>query len=109
MAVSEDFIQYILDQLDSLEDVRYKKMFGGVGIYSRDHFFALIENDTLRFKVDDSNRQDYEERQMEPFRPFPGKKQTMNYYQVPIEIVENKEELRDWAHKAIDVARQKKR
>jgi DNA transformation protein len=31
-------------------------MFGGVGIYSGDLFFALIADDTVYFKADDSTR-----------------------------------------------------
>jgi len=34
-------------------------MFGGVGIYCGDLFFGLIDDDTLYFKVDDSNRSDF--------------------------------------------------
>ena len=34
-------------------------MFGGVGIYDRDVFFALIADDTLYFKVDDSTRPEF--------------------------------------------------
>ena len=43
-------------------------MFGGVGIYAGDLFFALIDDDTLYFKVDDSNRSDFEKRDMGLFR-----------------------------------------
>ena len=37
--------------------IRSKSMFGGVGVYSGERFFALIDNDdTLFFKVDDATR-----------------------------------------------------
>jgi len=77
-------------------------MFGGVGIYSGDLFFALIANDALYFKVDDSNRGDFEARGMGPFRPYGENGETMQYYQVA------EDPLRPWAEKAIAVAGRKR-
>jgi DNA transformation protein len=83
-------------------------MFGGVGIYSGDVFFALIADDTLYFKVDDSTRSDFEARGMGPFRPFGGAGGTMQYYQLPEDLLEDPEALRPWAEKAVAIARQHK-
>ena len=47
-------------------------MFGGLGLYSGEWFFALIDDDVLFFKVDDANREDYVSRGMKAFMPFPG-------------------------------------
>ena len=80
-------------------------MFGGVGLYSGDLFFALIAEDTLYFKVDASNRPDFEERGMEPFRPFGEDGGTMQYYEVPEDLLEDPDALRPWAEKALAVAR----
>jgi len=63
MAVSASFRTFILDQLSRVvSKIRARAMFGGVGIYAGDLFFALIADDTLYFKVDDSNRPDFEQR-----------------------------------------------
>ena len=69
---------------------------------------ALIADDILYFKVDDSNRGDYERAGMEAFRPFEHKKMTMQYYEVPIEVLENREKLRQWANKSLAIAVRKK-
>jgi DNA transformation protein and related proteins len=37
-------------------------MFGAVGLYHDGRFFALISADTVYFKVNESNRRDYEAR-----------------------------------------------
>jgi DNA transformation protein len=80
-------------------------MFGGVGLYCRDLFFALIEDNTLYFKVDDSNRGDFIARGMGPFRPFPDKPgYAMGYYQVPADVIEEAEALAEWAARALEVA-----
>lgn len=83
-------------------------MFGGVGIYAGRLFFALIADDTLYFKVDDSTRGDFEARGMGPFRPYGADGEAMQYYQVPEELLEDPEALRPWAEGAIAVARRAK-
>lgn len=80
-------------------------MFGGVGLYHGGHFFALIDDDTLYFKVDDQSRADYEARGRGPFRPFADKPSyTMAYYEVPADVLESPEDLARWAEKAIAIA-----
>ena len=81
-------------------------MFGGVGIYSDETFFALIADDTVYFKVDESTRPDFEARGMGPFRPFGDEGGTMKYYELPEELLEDPETLRPWAEKAVTIARQ---
>jgi DNA transformation protein and related proteins len=69
--VSPGFRSLVLEQLGRvLPEVHGRSMFGGVGIYSGSYFFALIDDDTLYFKVDDLTRADYEQRYMNPFRPY---------------------------------------
>jgi DNA transformation protein and related proteins len=108
MSVTDDYLAYVTDQLSCLGRVEPKRMFGGVGIYFKDLFFAVIAEDVLYFKVDDSNRPDYVAAGMEPFRPFEDKTAVMSYYEVPIDVLENRHRLRDWAQKALAVARAKK-
>jgi DNA transformation protein len=83
-------------------------MFGGVGIYASELFFALIADDTLYLKVDETNRADFEARGMGPFRPYGESGEGMRYYQVPDELLEDPETLRPWVEKAIAVAGRKK-
>lgn len=109
MAVNESFRSFVLDQLSRVAtSVRSRSMFGGVGIYSGDLFFALIDGDTLYLKVDDSNRGDFEARGRGPFRPFGEDGETMQYYELDEGILEDLTELRPWVEKAIDVARAKR-
>ena len=107
MSVSESYRSYVLEQLESVGQVTAKNMFGGVGLYLEGLFFALIANDILYFKVDESNRLDYEAVGMGPFRPYGDKSYAMKYYEVPADVLEERETLRLWADKALAVARQK--
>jgi DNA transformation protein len=79
-----------------------------VGIYSGELFFALIDEDTLYFKVDDSNRPEFIARGMGPFQPGGPAGETMQYYEVPPDLLEDAEALRSWVEKAVDVARRKR-
>lgn len=88
-------------------------MFGGLGIYSKGLFFALIDEDRLYFKVNDSNRPDFEARAMGPFIPYDGAKPMMGYYELPPDLLDHAEELETWIDKSLAVAeiaaRKKKR
>ena len=86
--------------------IRARSMFGGVGVYSGDLFFALIADDTVYFKADESTRPEFEARGMGPFRPFGDDGGTMQYYQVPEDLLEDPEALRPWAEKAVAIARE---
>lgn len=104
MPVSREYEEYLLDRLSVCGEVFSRRMFGGLGLYLDGLFFALAADNVLYFKVDETNRDDYEKSGMEPFRPFEAKNATMNYYEVPPEILEDDAELKKWAGKAFEVA-----
>jgi DNA transformation protein len=105
MAVSDEFRDYVLDQLQAAGRVTARRMFGGVGLYLDGLFFALIDDDTLYFKTDDSNRARFEGAGSKPFCPYPDRPdQAMGYWQVPAEVLEDVDELAAWAREAMMVA-----
>jgi TfoX/Sxy family transcriptional regulator of competence genes len=63
----------------------------------------------LYLKVDDSNRRDYERAKLPPFKPYPDRSGTMQYFAVPIDVLENADELAEWARKSVNVARRVER
>jgi DNA transformation protein len=103
MSVSNGYRTYIVEQLAAVPALSTRRMFGGLGLYSGEWFFALIDDDVLFFKVDDSNREDYVSRGMQAFMPFPGQP-SLGYFQVPAEVVEEAEELARWARRSVEVA-----
>jgi DNA transformation protein len=104
MRVSPDYRDHVLDQLACLGRVRGRSMFGGVGIYLDDLFFALIADDVLYFKVDDTTRGAYEARGMAVFKPNSNRSTIMAYYEVPAETLEDTDQLRTWGRRAVEVA-----
>jgi len=111
MAVSDDYIIYILDQLNGLGNLRVRRMFGGAGIYCDDLFFAIMVDDELYFKVDDQNRSDFERRGLKPFTYAMknGRHATMGYYPVPADVLDDTKRLNTWARKALAASRLGKR
>lgn len=109
MAVSAGYQTFVLDQLHRvLPSVRARRMFGGVGLYAGDLFFALIDDDVLYLKVDDVTRPDFVRRGLGPFQPFGEGGASMQYYQLPEDLLEDPEALRPWTDAAVDVARRAK-
>jgi DNA transformation protein len=106
MPITNSYLDYVLDQLRPFGETTARRMFGGAGLFRDNLMFGLIADDVLYFKVDDSNRPDYETKGMEPFRPW-EKSPVISYFQVPIEVLEDSETLHEWAKKALAIARQK--
>lgn len=108
LAVSDSFKRFVLDQLADLGDVMPRSMFGGVGLYHRGVFFGIVAGDVLYLKVDDSTRGQYERAGMTPFKPYPNRSGTMQYYAVPLEVMESSAELARWVRQAVGVANRSK-
>lgn len=107
MAVTDSFVTFVLEQLESLGPIASKRMFGGVGLYAGDLFFALIAGDELYLKADEATRGAREKAGARPFQPFPdrprGKGRT-RYYSVPASILEDAEALLAWAKESVAIA-----
>lgn len=93
MAFSQEYIDFVMDQLSGLEDVTFRSMFGGAGIYSRGVIFALVAEDVFYMKETDSNRAFFESRGMNRFKPYPDKERYMGYFRVPEDVLESSDEL----------------
>ena len=103
MGCSKGYRGFIVEQLSRVAPVTARSMFGGVGLYARDLFFALIGEDRLYFKVDDLTRPDYERQGREPCRPY-GEDSAMGYYEVPADVLEDVTQLERWMSRAFEVA-----
>ena len=105
MAVSASYKTFVLDQLGGAGTITAKAMFGGVGLYCQGLFFGLIDDDTVYLKVDDMTRPDFERVGSGPFRPYGDESPGMQYYELPADVLEDREMARPWVERAIEVAR----
>lgn len=91
--------------------VTAKAMFGGHGLYKDGVVFGIIADDELYFKVDDKNLARYKEHQSRPFT-YEGKNKkviTMSYWEVPVEILEDRERLAEWIDASVAASRRAKK
>jgi DNA transformation protein len=111
MALSGDFLNYVVDQLSRWGEISVRRMFGGVGLYREGKMFGLIADDVAYLKVDDSNRADFVKAGSSPFNPYPDKAKTtvMSYYEIPPDVLENPDELAKWAQRSLDVQAKKRK
>jgi DNA transformation protein len=104
MTVTKAYRDYVQEHLAPLVPLRIKNMFGEAGVYSEDLLFGLIVNDALYFRVDDTNRADYEALGIRPFVAHWNPTKPMPYYEVPRAVIEDPDRLHAWVNKAVAVA-----
>ena len=104
------FVEYILDLLSPYGNIRSRRMFGGYGIYLDKLIFALIIDNELYFKVNDSLFDEYKQAGSYPFTyQRNGKTITFSYWYIPVQIIENQESLKEWFNKSIIIVKEAKR
>lgn len=103
MAKDTSFVEFVIDQLRRLPAVRAKRMFGAQGLYSKEHFFAIVDDGRLYFKTDETTCERFLEANMGPFEYAPGKI-LKTYYEVPVDVIEDDDALTAWAQDAVGVA-----
>ena len=98
----------MLEQLAPLGELSSRKMFGGVGLYANGLFFALIDDDTLYLKGDESLKAVFEAAGSHAFDPF-GEGKPMAYWTAPVDALDDGDLLVEWARRSLEVAARKKK
>ena len=91
MAISDEFVDYVVEQLSGWGEVSVRRMFGGAGLYREGTMFAVVADDVAYLKVDDSNRDDFVRAGSAPFEPYPDKikDHDPDLYEIPADILED--------------------
>ena len=97
MKANTGYTDYVMDQLTPLGGIGGRAMFGGYGIFHEGVMFAIISDDTLYFKVNDSNRAVYESAGSWSFP------HSRSYYEVPADVLDDTARLQEWARAALAV------
>jgi DNA transformation protein len=107
--MNNSFVDYITDLLSTFGTIKVKAMFGGYGIYCNNFIFAIIVDNELYFKTDKLLSKEFESQDSHPFTyKARGKTIALNYYRVPIEIIEDEERFRMFFDKSYTIAKSKK-
>jgi DNA transformation protein len=108
MALNEEFKNFILDQLQGLDDFESKRMFGGVALLYQGSAFAKLKHDKVWLKADDRNRSDFEQLGMKQYTYGKDNSRKLNFYETPVEVIEDRDKLKVWVKRSIEVAIQTK-
>ena len=91
------------DVFAGIDGITSRAMFGGYGFYKDGLIFGIVANGKLYCKVGDGNREDYQNAGSKPFsfKGRTGKKMTTSYWELPGDVLEDKERLVSWIEKAL--------
>lgn len=97
---------HYVDQLSSWAKITTRPLFGAVALYRHDHVFAMVWHGGLYFKVDDDSRTKYEAAGSHALGYVSeGEEHALkSYWEVPVDIVEDHEQLQRWAERAYRAA-----
>jgi len=100
-----EYVEYLKEVFEEFGPITARKMFGGYGIYYHGLMFALVSDDMLYLKADDENSVYFKKKGLGQFEYNKnGKLMKMSYYQVPDEIMEDREEAAVWARRSYESA-----
>ena len=101
----DEYMNYIVDMLQSVGPVYSKKMFGGFGLYMDDIMFGIINKNSVYFKVDKTTEGLFIEEGCLPFTfKRNGKEFKMSYYEVPATALDSMDTMHKWGQLAYDSA-----
>lgn len=110
--MSDAYLEHVRELLGNVPDLRFRRMFGGVGVYSGAQMFALVAEEQLYLKVDETTRPVFEAAGSSGFVHQRGggrKPIVMSYWRLPAEAEEDGEMARRWAGMALEAAHRAKR
>ena len=100
MKAGHEYLDFIMEELSPIGDIKSRAMFGGYGIFHQGLMFALISEDALYFKVSESNHDMYKKAKS---KPFPH---GISYWEVPTDVLEENTRLHEWANISIEIAQE---
>lgn len=100
-----EFVRYVVSDLFvGLDGVEAREMFGEHALYLNGTIFGLVAGEAVHFKVDDTNRAKYQKAGSAQFTcQSGGKSVAMPYWEVPAEVLENRETLAKWAQESAKI------
>ena len=110
MAYDKPFLDYLVQELLVGQEVSVRPMFGGVSIYQEGVIVGMVVGSSFYLKADDTSQADFAAAGCGPFM-YHSKNGpvAMSYWEVPGEVLEDRERLAAWMAKSLAVAKNKKK
>lgn len=106
----DSFHDFVRELFAGLGPVQVRRMFGGAGVYADGVMFALLANDAIYIKVDDSLKAALQQEGCAPFvwapksGPRQGEAVDMGYWSLPEAALDDQDVAAMWGAKALAVA-----
>lgn len=95
------FVESVVEKLSAFGPVKTRAMFGAHGLWLDNVIFGIIVDKTIFFRIDGTNRKDYEDHKSYPLT-YEGKTKTvaLPYWTVPKEVWNDSTTLKEWMIKS---------
>lgn len=106
MVSSDNFAEFLREQLAPLGRVTMRRMFGKTGVFCDGLMFGMVTDDTLYFRVDDHNGAAFKEAESFPPLNYEKKGRTidLSFWRAPERLLDEPNELVAWARLALAAA-----
>src|SRR3954470_20552600 len=107
MVASETYAEFLREQLAPLGRVTLRRMFGKTGVFCDGVMLGMVTDNTLYVRVDGQNRSIFKEAEAYPPLNYAKKGSTIDlaFWRVPERLMDEPEELVEWARAALAAAR----
>jgi DNA transformation protein len=101
----DDLLEHCVELLAPLGHVRWRRMFGGIGLYADDLFIAIIAGERLYLKAGPESRPRFEAAGCEPFTYSARTGAVaLGYWSAPPDAMESPALMMPWARLAMQAA-----
>jgi len=107
VVASDNFAEFLREQLAPLGHVTMRRMFGKTGVFCDGLMLGMVTDNMLYLRVDDGNRDAFKEAEVTP--PLNYRKQglaiDLSFWRAPERLFDEPDELVSWARIALGAAR----
>ncbi|MBX3499380.1 MAG: TfoX/Sxy family protein [Alphaproteobacteria bacterium] len=107
MVASAGFAEFLKEQLETLGRVSMRRMFGKTGVFCDGVMLGVVSDDTFYVRVNAQNRALFAEAASSPPLNYAkgGRLIELAFWRVPERLIDEPDELIDWARAALAAAR----
>ena len=107
MVASDGFAEFLREQLAPLGRVTSRRMFGKTGVFCNGLMFGMVTDDTLYFRVDEQNREFFNEAKAFPPLNYEkgGRAIDLSFWRAPDWLFDEPDKFVTWARAALSAAR----
>ena len=105
-----EFVVSLLELIEPIGPVSWRRMFGGYGLYMEGVMMALVADDELYLKTDAQSQAEFARVDSEPFGyEKNGKTLQMSYWKAPEVVFDEPEDMLHWVQLAVAAALRQQR